>query len=187
VVAAILRSAHSATPDRRLNGVLAAVRRHWLVIARKRYPTLRNDLEDAVQVALAKLVSPEKLSTLRDATRLDAWARSIFVNTVLDLVRDQRRQRRHRLYIGSPADDEPEETLRDLPTREPTPEDTVAYRERLQIVARCVAQSEVAKLKFVDDLPDKEIAARVNLTRDGVAGQLKRIRKGLRSAFGDPE
>ena len=51
----------------------------------------------------------------------------------------------------------------------------------------CVERLEVARLKFVEDLPEKEIAARQGLTRDGVAGQLKRIRKGLRDAFGDSE
>jgi DNA-directed RNA polymerase specialized sigma24 family protein len=35
----------------------------------------------------------------------------------------------------------------------------------------------------VEDLPEKEIAALLNLTRDGVASQLKRIRKGLRIAL----
>ena len=62
-----------------------------------------------------------------------------------------------------------------------------AYRERLEIVARCVEKLDVARLKFVEDLPEKEIALRLNLTRDGVAGQLKRIRRGLRIAFGDAE
>jgi hypothetical protein len=46
---------------------------------------------------------------------------------------------------------------------------------------------DVARLRFIDGLPEKDIAKRQNLTRDGVAGQLKRIRKGLRIAFGDPE
>ena len=45
----------------------------------------------------------------------------------------------------------------------------------------------MARLKFVEDLPEKEIAERQGLTRDSVAGQLKRIRKALRQAFEDPE
>jgi DNA-directed RNA polymerase specialized sigma24 family protein len=39
----------------------------------------------------------------------------------------------------------------------------------------------------VDDLPEKEIAERLDLSRDGVAGQLKRIRKAIRNALEDPE
>jgi predicted DNA-binding protein (UPF0251 family) len=54
-------------------------------------------------------------------------------------------------------------------------------------VAQCVARLELARLKFVDDLPDNEIAARLGVTRDAVAGQVKRFRRSLRGAFGDPK
>ena len=73
------------------------------------------------------------------------------------------------------------------PTRRDSPEDLASHRERLAIVARAASKLEVARLKFVEDLPEKEIAARQGLTRDSVAGQLKRIRKSLRQAFEDPE
>ena len=63
------------------------------------------------------------------------------------------------------------------------PEETAAYQQRLRLVAGCIESMEVARLKFIDDLPDKEIAARCNLTRDGVAGQLKRLRKRLREVL----
>ena len=184
---AILRSAQSAAPDPRLPDVLEAFRRQWLSIARRRYPSLRDDAEDAVQVALLKIVSAEKLDRLKEPARVEGWARSIFVNAVLDVAREDVRHRQRRTYPGAPEED-PEETLRDrLPSDRPTPEEMMSYRERLQIVARCVEKLDVARLKFVEDLPDKEIAARQHLTRDGVAGQLKRIRKSLRIAFGDPE
>ena len=158
-----------------------------MAIARRRYPGLQNDLEDAVQSALLKLLSGERLDHLKDATRVEAWARSLFVNTVLDFARDGARHRRRRTYLGQP-DEDPEDVLRDqLPADRPTPEETVAYHERLAIVARCVDKVEVARLKFVDDLPEKEIAARQRVSRDAVAGQLKRLRKGLREALEDPD
>jgi RNA polymerase sigma factor (sigma-70 family) len=184
-ILAILRSAGSASPDPLLGEVLAAFRRQWLTFARKRYPELYDDLEDAVQNALVKLVSGEKLDGLKDVTRLESWARSLFVHTVLDLARESGRQRARRASLGSP-DEDPEEVLQQgLPADHPTPEEMTTYRERLEIVARCVEKLDVARLKFVEDLPEKEIALRLNLTRDGVAGQLKRIRRGLRIAFGD--
>jgi RNA polymerase sigma factor (sigma-70 family) len=186
-ILAILRSAHSSTPDPRLGEVLEAFRRQWMAIARKRYPSLGDDLEDAVQSALLKLVSGERLDGLKDVDRIEAWARSIFVHAVLDVLRETGRHRSRRGYVGQ-GDDDPEESLREqLPADHPTPEELVAHRERLAIVAHCVRDLEVARLKFVDDLPEKEIAARQNLTRDGVAGQLKRIRKSLRIVLGDPE
>jgi RNA polymerase sigma factor (sigma-70 family) len=186
-ILAILRSAQSAAPDPRLGDVLAAFREQWLTIGRRRYPALRDDVEDAVQAALLKLVSGEKLDGLKDAARLEAWARSVFVNTVLDVARETGRHRARRAYVGGPNED-PEEVLRDrLPAERPTPEETFAYRERLGIVARCVEKLDVARLKFVEGLPEKEIAARQNLTRDAVAGQLKRIRRVLRAALDEPE
>ncbi len=186
-IVAILRSAQSGAPDPRLSDTLEVFRRHWMALARKRYPGMADDIEDAIQTALMKLVSSEKLDSLKDPARLSAWARSLFINTVLDIARDGRRHVRGRSYLGQ-ADDDPEQALREqLASDRPTPEETLAHRERLAIVARCVERLEVARLKFVEDLPEKEIAARQNLTRDGVAGQLKRIRKGLRDAFGDSE
>jgi RNA polymerase sigma factor (sigma-70 family) len=183
----ILRSAQSEAPDPRLGSVLEDFRKHWLALGRRRYPQLLDDLEDAVQTALMKLVSSEKLDTLRDASRLEPWARALFVHTVLDLARDGRRHSRRRSYVGTPEED-PEHALRDsMPDETPSPEQIAAYRERLAIVARTASRLEVARLKFVEDLPEKEIAARQGLTRDSVAGQLKRIRKALRQAFEDPE
>ena len=186
-ILAILRSAQSPAPDPRLDEVLAAFREHWLALARRRYPALRDDVEDAVQAALLKLVSGEKLDGLKEAARLEAWARSVFVNTVLDVARESGRHRARRSYVGAP-DEDPEEVLRDrCPADRPTPEDTVVQRERLAIVARCVQSTDVARLKFVEGLPEKEIAERQNLTRDAVAGQLKRLRRVLRAALEEPE
>ena len=186
-ILAILRSAQSGAPDPRLEEVLEAFRRQWLAIARRRYPGLQNDLEDAVQSALLKLLSGERLERVKDPSRLEAWARSVLVNTVMDFARDGARHRRRRAYLGQP-DEDPEDALREhVPTDRPTPEEATAYHQRLAIVARCVEGVEVARLKFIDDLPEKEIAARQRLTRDAVAGQLKRLRKGLRVALEEPD
>jgi len=183
---AILRSARSATPDPRLENVLASFRREWQSLGRRRYPGMGEALDDALQTALLKIISPEKLDSLKDPSRIAPWARSIFIHAIMDVARDLRRHRGHRLAIG--PDDDAEEFLRDhLPGTDPTPEEQASERQRLAIVSRCIERLEVAKLRFVEDLPEKEIAARQNLTRDGVAGQLKRIRKGLRDAFGDSE
>ena len=68
-----------------------------------------------------------------------------------------------------------------------SPEELAAQGERLEIVARCLEKLEVPRLRFVKGLPEKDIAARLGLSRDGVAGKLKRFRKLLRSALGEPE
>jgi predicted DNA-binding protein YlxM (UPF0122 family) len=46
---------------------------------------------------------------------------------------------------------------------------------------------EVARAKFVEDLPEKEIARRQNLTRSCVASRLKRTRKLLLQALDYPQ
>jgi len=179
-----LRCAHSGTQSPRLESVLEGFRKHWLAIGRQRYPQLASDLEDAVQIALVKLISSDKLATLHEAERIQPWARSIFVHTALDLLRTAMRHNRHRTYLGTPGED-PEQALREaLPSEGPTPEDLTSHRERLAIVARVVATLDVARVKFVQDLAEKEIARRQGLTRYAVASQLKRLRKVLRHVLG---
>lgn len=179
----ILRSAHGGAPDPRLDEVLDDFRRQWLALARHRYATV-GDVEDAIQAALLTLLSPGRVDAVREPAKLEAWARSVFVRAVLRLARSERRANRGRVWGGAESDSEA--ILRErLPSDAPGPEEQVAGRERLRIVARCIADLEVARLRFVDGLAEKEIAARCNLTRDAVAGQLKRLRRTVRRALGE--
>jgi len=185
-IVAILKSAQADAPDPRLETVLQAFRRDWMSLGRRRYPSLGDALEDALQIAMLKVISPAKLDGLQDVSRIEAWARSIFIHAVVDGVRDLRSHRGHRIPAG--PDEDQEDVLRDrIPSLGPTPEEQTAERERLAIVSRCIERLEVARLRFVEDLPERDIADRLNLSRDGVAGQLKRIRKAIRNALEDPE
>lgn len=185
-VLCILRSAHTSIPHPRLESVIAAFRSHWLRLGVRRYPQLTDDIEDAVQMALVKLVSRDKLATLHNAERLGAWSRSLFIHTVLDLLRDVRRHSRSRAYLGEATDDS-EVALRTSCSADPTPEDIALQRERIAIVVRLTAKLPVAHAKFVEDLPEKEIARRQRLSRYSVASQLKRTRRVLRRALENPE
>jgi len=177
----ILRSACTATPDPRLGLVLECLRTRWLVYGYRRYRNLGGGLEDAAQTALMRLVSGDKLATLRETRRLEAWARSFFIHAVLDLVRERRRHDGGSVSVGTSGDEVVHALLDVLPDDKPTPEELASYRERLAIVARAVRRPEVWRLKFVEDLPEKEIARRCGLTRGSVAAELKRVRKALRS------
>src|SRR5438093_4051638 len=65
---------------------------------------------------------------------------------LLDLARESGCRRTRGAYLASP-DEYPEEVLRNgLPGDRPTPEEMTAYRERLEIVARCVETLDVARL-----------------------------------------
>jgi RNA polymerase sigma factor (sigma-70 family) len=176
---AVLRSASTPVPDPRLDGALRSMRREWIRIARARLARLGDDTEDAVQVALMKVLSADKLSTLADASALERWARSIFVNTALDYLRDaQRRGRRQ----ASPPDfpDAGTDWLDRLPTPEPDPEERVRRAERLAIIRGCLRELDDAWLRYAEDLPEREVAARVGASRAAVATRLKRFRRWLR-------
>src|SRR6266852_74778 len=87
-VAAILISANSSCPDPRLAEVLEAFRKQWEQIARWRYRQLGDTLEDALQVALTKIVSQGTLRWLVDPTGVERWGWTVFANTALDFLRD---------------------------------------------------------------------------------------------------
>jgi predicted DNA-binding protein (UPF0251 family) len=102
---------------------------------------------------------------------------------VLDLLRAGRSHAAGRLSLD--GDDEESGSVLDLLANEArSPEEIAAHQERLRLVRACIEGIEVARLKFVEELPDNEIAARCNLTRDAVAGQLKRLRKHVRAVLG---
>lgn len=183
-IVAILRSAYSSTPDPRLDEVLASMRRDWLAIARRRYSTVE-DVDDAIQNALVKLLAADALAALHDPAHVRVWARSIFVRAVLDLLRERRRTQQRRVVLGKPGDD-PEEILRDrLPSPRISTEESASARERLRIVQRCIGDLEIPKLKFVDGLSDEEIAARCRLSPEAVRSWLKRFRKTVRRRLTD--
>src|SRR5262249_61190389 len=97
----ILRSACTASPDPRLDGVLEQFRERWLVLGRRRYAWLGVGIEDAAQIALMRLVASDKLDSLRHPTALKAWARSLFVNAVLELAPDGSSRNRIRVSAGA--------------------------------------------------------------------------------------
>jgi RNA polymerase sigma factor (sigma-70 family) len=179
----VLRSARAATVETQLALVLEQLRTGWMAFAHRRYPQFQDYLDDAAQIALSKIVLSDKLEALRRVERINAWARSLFVRALFDVVREANRHSRWRSYVVASEHDDHELALRELPDGKPSAEELVSYRERLAIVAQVVSSLEVVRLKFVEDLPEKEIARRADRTRHSVAGQLKRVRQALRQAM----
>ena len=118
---AVLQTATSATPDRRLPGVLGDFRRQWAAIAHHRYPSLGSDLDDALQESLVKLTDGQRLATLRDPQQIESWARSLFVHTVLDVLKAEVLHTR-----GRATSDAAEALIERLPSAAPSTEDLVA-------------------------------------------------------------
>ena len=75
--------------------------------------------------------------------------------------------------------------LERLASNHPTPEEWASHRERLAIVEAVVARIPVGRLRFLDDLPEREIMARTGASRDAVASQLRRLRALLRTRLGE--
>jgi RNA polymerase sigma factor (sigma-70 family) len=186
-VVAILRTARDARPDARLGPLLAAFRAQWERLAQRRFPDLGTDTDDAVQEALLKLSDPARLDALRDPERVEAWGRSLFVRTVLDVLKLERPHVRGRADVAADGRREIPALVELLPSMCPSPEELAGQRERMALVGECLAGLDVGRLKFVDELSDLEIARRCNMSRDGVAGRLKRLRKQLRSVLDEAD
>lgn len=179
----VLRAATSAEGDARVELVLRSIQRHWEHIGRARFPALREDLPDTIQASLSKLLGPSALGALGDVRHFDAWVRSIFVNTALDVLRQLERTRRRAVSPGGP-DDDPATLLDRLPALTPGPEDAVQRRQMLETVAQALREVEAARLRYTEDLPEREIAERLGISREAVATRLKRFRQRLRVLLG---
>ena len=181
-VVAILHSGSTKDRDPRAESIFESIRSEWVRIGRARYPELADELHDAVQAALVKLISPGKLATLADPERVDVWARSIFVNTVLDFVRQGRRARSRQ---APDADGEGADLVDRLPARTMGPEAAARQRELATIVRRAFGGLEAARLRYAEDLPERAIAERLGVSRDAVATRLRRFRQRLRAMLDD--
>ncbi len=182
----VLQSAHTSTPDPRLPAVLDGFRRQWEQVARWRYRQLGDALEDAIQVALTKLVSPDKLRWLVDPSGVERWGWTLFANTAVDFLRDLGREQERRFTGEGQAFDVDTLLAQRLPDCAPTPEEAAISRARVSQVLDVIERIDAARLRWIDDLPEQEVAARLGISRDAVAGQLKRLRRQLRELLEEP-
>jgi RNA polymerase sigma factor (sigma-70 family) len=181
-VVRILRTARTPYPDPRLDAVLTAFRRHWLSLGRAVHPELESDFDDAVQHGLMALTDPDELDRLRDETQVLAWARGIFRNKLATLARERGRERRRRQVVPEHVGHMIDWLAEHRASYEPTPEEQAILHQRVAIVVQCLHDLPLARAKFLEDVPDKELALRFGKTNDAVRNYLKRVRKVLRTA-----
>jgi len=185
-VVRILGTARTSMPDPLLQPLLEGFRRHWLAVARRVRPGLEADFDDAVQQGLIDLVDPDVLLTLREPTQVHAWARSLFCNKLATIARQRGRERSRRHPLPAHVEDTLDWLAERFAAEGPTPEEDAMSRERLAILGRCLeALPPLAKAKFVDDVPDQELAARFGKSNAAVRNYLKRIRQLLRTAVAE--
>jgi RNA polymerase sigma factor (sigma-70 family) len=184
--AAAFRRAFGASPKEVLERFYPAIVAKWRRIAGRRgYRAALVD--DAIGEASVKLV--EKLHTLRDPLRLEAFANQIFIRCMLTLI-DQTADE------GPLPDDAaewpstasgPEDGLLDF-------EDERLRQERLAIIRRTLAtlkarDREIFEMFYGAIEPPKtakEIATAIGLGHDRVRHILMKIRRKIRSAAAAP-
>ncbi len=150
-------------------------------VARK---MVRNDAdaEDVTQDVLLKVV--RKLPTFRGASALPTWLHRVTVNAVLSHRRKLAVREEGRSH--DPFDTIVSETADTVGM--PTPEVQLARRESRALIERAIAKlpplyREVFLFSDVDELPNAEIAERLNLSLPAVKSRLHRARQLLRDAL----
>lgn len=177
---------------------MEAFKAMWLNIAERRYANVSGYIKDgirkdAVQEASARLI--QRITTLRNPQKLEAFARAIFVNAALDILRDEHKVNDGRVYPDRDVADNPQwwvKLVDDVMTdpQTPTPEEERWAEERLrrvQDLVRCMSQQQrkVLTAKFLEDLSDREGAKRIGLGPDRYRHIVMEVRKLLRKPTAD--
>jgi RNA polymerase sigma factor (sigma-70 family) len=170
VIAALRTATLRGTDGGSAEPLLLAIQDDWEMIAHTRFPALGGDTGDAVQAAFAKLLAPGAVNALADASRVRAWIRSVFVNTAIDLLRERERRRE-----GTGPDD-----CDRVPASTPQPDAALSAHELTRLIEQS-GDGDAARMRWIEDLPEREIAARLGTTRSAVAARLKRLRRRLRA------
>ena len=139
------------------------------------------DAEDVTQEVL--LTAIRKLPMFRGESSLGTWLYRITVNAVLNFRRKQAHRQEH--SVGEPFCDldQPGRVRAAL-----TPESELVGRETKQLIERAIATlpekyRRVYVLADVEELPNAEIAERLNLSLPAVKSQLHRARAMMRTAL----
>jgi RNA polymerase sigma factor (sigma-70 family) len=159
----------------------AQLARRALTIARRTALGVLGDPEAAADVAQDVAVRAiERIGTLRDPSRLDAWLHRIAVRVALSearragIRRAAERARHHELGAGvAPAADSEAEA---------------GLGPALALLAGLPSRQRAAlTLRYVHDLTDDEIGAALGCREATVRSLLSRGRAALRAALDDPE
>ena len=161
-VVELLRSAGDDPGTPRLAQVLECFRRRWLAWARRRYPALEAQHEDAVRQA--QILVLRRIDQLRDPVHVERWADSVFAIVLREIVRKHGRA----APPVRPGDDPDAPRHHPLPGVPPTREQRTVLRELLEIVCSVVRICEKAWLRF-ERLSEEEIRERTGLSPGAIS------------------
>lgn len=159
-------------------------RRHYRVIlAQLRGRVAAQDVEDAlcsvIDAMLARLDQLQQWPELRQA----AYIRSVARNVAMDYLRGVMRDRRHMA-------DMPDEDMSRLPDTVDSPEMQAVRRSELEAMQAAIRslppeKRDLLEMKYMQNMDDAQIAARLGIRRDNVRQRLFRVRKELRRMMED--
>ena len=168
----------------RFGALVALLQRRALRVA---FQYLRNpaDADEAVQDAFLKVFL--NLDRYREDLSFDTWFTRILVNASLDRLKARSRQQR---FVVTPADEDDERTVEQLPATDASTERQMLARERWQQVSEAVAalpdrQRLVFTLSQVDEQTPAEIAAATGMSAATVRVHLFRALRKLRGILGE--
>ncbi len=164
--------------------------RHQRRASRLAYAYLRDaaDADEAVQDAFVKAFT--RLGSYDDALPFEAWFTRILINGCLDRLKARARRRRWMVSLPTDGPGAPGDVLERIPTRSPSPEETLLAGEERSRIARAVGrlatrQRVVFGLSLVEGYSPREIGARLGISESTVRVHLFRAIRTLRSILPD--
>jgi RNA polymerase sigma-70 factor (ECF subfamily) len=180
-----------ASPYTRLVGDLsdrlAAARPRLERLARLNGATA-DEAEDIAQETL--LTAWRSLDSLREPERFNAWLDAICRNISRRAARQAMSERARRAF-ATDDDSDADEALALAATSDADPLDELTRREMATLVESALgllsdAERDLVRLRYLNDLPSDEAAARLGLSLNALEARLSRARKHLRATLNGP-
>lgn len=159
-------------------------RTHYAVLYRKarRYVPNPQDAEDVVAMAILRLIDHIDLLRARDAFTQRSYLLSTVKNVALDRLRRQKR-------LPEYTFDDVDERLAAVPSDETV--DSALLRNEQALACADALRSlperdrELLRMKYYDELPDREIARLLGCRSDSVRTLLTRARRKMRAIIAE--
>ena len=158
-------------------------RHHRVIVAQLRGRVQPQDMEDAlcavVDALLPRCGQMQGWPEMRQAM----YVRAIVRNVAMDYLRGRIRSRR---YMA----DMPDEAMTFVPDVSDGPEAQAVRRSEMQAMQAAIRalppeKRDLLEMKYMQDMDDAQIAARLGIRRDNVRQRLSRLRKELRKRMED--
>ncbi len=166
--------------------LIQAVRQKAYQIALS-YLKNQEDAEDALQDSLLKIY--RGLSRFQETSRFSTWVYRVVVNTCLDHIKKNKRQKDRILsFSGEDREENPFDAVSMLRDESAEPERHMLQKEKTQIILACLERiapslREVVVLRDVQGFSYGEIAQILDVSEGTVKSRLSRARQAVKEMF----